>query len=135
MQPLRAPERRHADPAARRDPAPSRLAYRAERLWLTPGFRRAVRVGLPSLLIVASVLGYIGDAGRRAALQQSLVELRESVENRPEFTVSLMAIDGASEPVANAIRSMLPVELPAPSFRLDLEALRATIAQAITLRT
>jgi cell division protein FtsQ len=43
--------------------------------------------------------------------------------------VGLMAIDGASEPVANAIRGMLPVTLPASSFRIDLEALRATIAQ------
>lgn len=135
MQPLRAAERRPAEPPARRDPAPSRLAFRAERLWLTPGFRRAVRLGLPSVVIIASVLGYLGDAGRREALQQSLVDLRESVENRPEFTVSLMAIDGASEPVANAIRSMLPVELPAPSFRLDLEALRATIAQIDAVAT
>ena len=67
MQPLRAPERRYADSAARRDPAPSRLAYRVERLWLTPVFRKAVRLGLPSLLIVASLLGYLGDSDRRAA--------------------------------------------------------------------
>jgi cell division protein FtsQ len=113
----------------KRDPAPSRLAYRVERLWLTPGFRKAVRVGLPSALILAVTAGWLGDAGRRAAMQDRLAELRESVENRPEFMVSLMAIDGASEPVANAIRGMLPVTLPASSFRIDLEALRATIAQ------
>ncbi len=129
MRPLRAPERRYAEPPLRRDPAPSRLAYRVDRLWLTPAFRKAVRFGLPSFLIVATVVGYLADADRRGALQATLVGLRESVENRPEFTVSLMAIDGASDPVANAIRSMLPVALPASSFRLDLEALRATIAQ------
>lgn len=128
MQPLRAPERRHAEPP-RRDPAPSRLSYRVERLWLTPAFRKVVRVGLPSFLIVATVTGYLADADRRGALQTMLADLRQSVENRPEFRVSLMAIDGASEPVANAIRSMLPVTLPASSFRLDLAALRATIAQ------
>lgn len=113
----------------KRDPAPSRLAYRVERLWLTPGFRKAVRVGLPAALVLAVTAGWLGDAGRRAAMQLRLAELRESVENRPEFMVSLMAIDGASEPVANAIRGMLPVTLPASSFRIDLEALRATIAQ------
>ena len=59
-------------------------------------------------------------------MQLRLAELRESVENRPEFMVSLMAIDGASEPVANAIRGMLPVTLPASSFRIDLEALIIT---------
>ncbi len=133
MRTLRAPRRfaaaRDAEPGARRDPAPSRLAYRVERLWLTPGFRKAVRVGLPSLLIVAALAGWLGDSGRRAALQQKLADLRESVENRPEFMVGLMAVDGASEPVANAIRGMLPVTLPASSFRLDLAALRAAIGQ------
>ncbi|KAB2878847.1 MAG: cell division protein FtsQ [Albidovulum sp.] len=113
----------------KRDPAPSRLAYRVERLWLTPAFRKAVRVGLPSALIVLVTAAWLGDAGRRSAMQAWLAGLRESVENRPEFMVSLMAIDGASEPVANAIRGMLPVALPASSFRIDLEALRATIAQ------
>ena len=33
--------------APRRDPAPSRVAYRLERLWLTPFYRRLLRVGLP----------------------------------------------------------------------------------------
>ena len=129
MQPLGGAKRRYVEPAHRRDPAPSRLASRVERLWLTPGFRRAVRLGLPSLLIVGAVAGYLGDGDRRAALQTGLADLRESVENRPEFMVGLMAIDGASDPVAKAIRGMLPVTLPASSFRLDLAALRATIEQ------
>lgn len=118
-----------AGDAGRRDPAPSRLAYRLERLWLTPGFRRAVQTGLPAFVIVAVMAIWLGDADRRAAMQERLSALRESVENRPEFMVGLMAIDGASEPVANAIRGMLPVTLPASSFRIDLAALRATIAQ------
>ncbi|HEX9858962.1 MAG TPA: cell division protein FtsQ, partial [Paracoccaceae bacterium] len=46
MQSLIAP-RRHAAPpapaAARRDPAPSRAAYRMQRLWLTPVFRAVMR--------------------------------------------------------------------------------------------
>lgn len=113
----------------KRDPAPSRLAYRVERLWLTPGFRRAVRVWLPSALILGALVLWLSDGGRRAEMQARLATLRESIENRPEFMVSLMAIDGASEPVAEAIRGMLPVTLPASSFRIDLAALRATIAQ------
>jgi cell division protein FtsQ len=133
MRTLRTPgrlvARREADAGPRRDPAPSRLAFRVERLWLTPGFRKAVRLGLPAALILGVLAGWLGDGARRAALQQSLSDLRENVENRPEFMVGLMAIDGASEPVANAIRGMLPVTLPVSSFRIDLEALRATIAQ------
>lgn len=129
MRSLGRADRRHAEPApaARRDPAPSRLAYRIDRLWLTPMFRLAVRVGLPVVLSVSLAAGYLADDARRGALVRSLADLRESVENRPEFMVRLMAIDGASAPVSAAIRKMLPVALPASSFRLDLEALRAEI--------
>ena len=28
-----------------RDPAPSRLRYKANRLWLTPGFRKLMQIG------------------------------------------------------------------------------------------
>ncbi len=129
MRPLRAPERRYAGQAPLRDPAPSRLAYRIERLWLTPRFRLAMRAGVPFILMVSVVGGYLADEGRRAAIGQQIAAFRQSVEERPEFMVGLMAIDGASEPVANAIRAMVPVELPTSSFRLDLEAMRAAIAQ------
>lgn len=115
--------------APRRDPAPSRLAYRAERLWLTPAFRKAVRYGLPALLVLGALGGYFADEGRRQAVRDQVAALRESIETRPEFLVRLMAIDGASEPVARAIRQMLPLEMPVSSFHLDLPAMRALIEQ------
>lgn len=129
MRPLGGAERRYAEPVEplRRDPAPSRLSYRMDRLWLTPVFRLAVRVGVPFVLATSLVGGYLADDARRAGIATSLADLRESVETRPEFMIKLMAVDGASAPVATAIRNMLPVTLPASSFRLDLEALRAEI--------
>ena len=130
MRPLGGATRRFAEPAAepaRRDPAPSRLAYRMDRLWLTPAFRMAVRVGVPFVLAISLAGGYLADDARRAGIAKTLADMRESVETRPEFMVKLMAVDGASAPVATAIRNMLPVTLPASSFRLDLEALRAEI--------
>lgn len=114
---------------APRDPAPSRLAYRMERLWLTPLFRVFMRVGVPILVVIAVAAIWLGDEGRRAAVGQRLADLRTQFENRPEFMVKLMSIDGASQPVADAVRQMLPVRLPASSFRIDLEAFRAAIEQ------
>ena len=35
----------------RRDPAPSRLAYKLHRMWLRPTVRRLVRVGGPIVLL------------------------------------------------------------------------------------
>ncbi|MCT8329393.1 cell division protein FtsQ/DivIB [Albidovulum sediminis] len=111
------------------DPAPSRLAYRLNRLWLTPLVRRFTRVGLPALALALSVGLYLKDDGRRGDLVSGIADIKRELQERPEFMVTLMRIDGASEPVAEGIRSMLPVALPASSFRIDLETFRAAIAQ------
>lgn len=124
MQPLSAPRR----PVVHRDPAPSRAAYRLQRLWLTPLFRAVLRVGVPAFVLTFGVGIYLGDADRRAGLSNSLADMRESVRQRPEFQVSLLAIDGASPALADAIRAIAALSLPQSSFDLDLEAIRARIA-------
>lgn len=110
------------------DPSPSRFAYRMERLWLTPGFRLFMRYGVPVLVVAALVGGYLASDGRRAALTGQFVALRDRIENRPEFMVKLLSIDGASPPVADAIRAMVPADLPVSSFKLDLDGFRDAIA-------
>ncbi len=114
---------RHAPPV-RRDPAPSRWAYRMQRLWLTPFFRVLFRVGLPVAVIGAVGTLVFYDAHRRDAMMQSLAELRSQFEARPEFRVSYLSIDGASPDLADAVRSKLKLKLPQSSFDLDLDALR-----------
>ncbi|HQU69978.1 MAG TPA: cell division protein FtsQ/DivIB [Albidovulum sp.] len=113
----------------KRDPAPSRLSYKIERLWLTPIFRLGIRVGVPFALVFSVSALWLADAGRRDAIRLAYERVLTSIQERPEFMVTMMAVDGASEPVDRAIRSMLPVELPVSSFQLDLEAMRATIEQ------
>ncbi|EPX81258.1 cell division protein FtsQ/DivIB [Litoreibacter arenae] len=109
------------------DPAPSRMSYRMERLWLTPSFRKIVRVGMPSFLVVASLGVYFSNADRQQAIADKYTEIRRSVEERPEFMVKLMAIDGASAGLNSAIREVMPVDLPLSSFDLDLEAMRKQV--------
>lgn len=112
---------------ARRDPAPSRLAYRLQRMWLTPLYRRLVRVGLPAFLLAMVVGLWLSDEDRRAALQGSMDGLVERIQTRDEFMVRLMRIEGASEAVDKGLRAMLPVTLPASSFDIDLDTLRARV--------
>ena len=114
---------RHSN-SMRRDPAPSRWAYRMQRLWLTPLFRRLCRVGLPVAVIGAVGTLVFYDAGRRQALMQTMADLRSQFEARPEFRVSYVSIDGASPDLADAVRSKLKLTLPQSSFDLDLDALR-----------
>lgn len=124
----RAPQMAAAAPRPpRRDPAPSRLAYRLQRLWLTPFVRALTRIGLPVFAVVLGLGIWLGDEGRRADLVASYEDIKLSIQNRPEFMVGLLKIEGASPEVDAAIRAMLPVQLPASSFAIDLDAFRAMI--------
>lgn len=113
----------------KRDPAPSRLKYRLERIWLTPLYRRAVRVGLPALLIAMVVGIWLSDEDRRAMLSEGVNGLVQKVQSREAFMVRMMAVEGASPVVDKALRAMLPVDLPASSFDIDLTALRLQVMQ------
>lgn len=117
--------------AHRRDPAPSRLGYRFQRLMLTPGFRRLIRVGVPLALITIISITWFSNPRNRTMLQVAVADIRASIEQRPEFMVNAMSIEGAgtelSPVLTEAIRTTLGVEFPISSFDLDLEALRDAV--------
>jgi len=112
-----------------RDPAPSRFAYRVQRLWLTPGVRRALLRGIPLMALFAMPVIWLSDQERRDVLSSELASLRRQIETRPEFMVKLLSIDGASPRVDRQIREILPLHFPVSSFDLDLPAMRARVAE------
>jgi len=109
----------------RRDPAPSRSAYKLQRLMLTPGVRIFLRWGLPVSFIAFAAGLWAADPDRREQLLESAHEMRRQIEQRPEFMVNLLAIEGASDDVAEDIREVLALDLPVSSFDLELPALKA----------
>ena len=109
----------------RRDPAPSRWAYRMQRLWLTPLFRVTMRVGVPAFILALSAGLYLSDQARRDAFGSGYTEIKTSVEQRPEFMVGLLSIDGASPALSDAVRVKVRVDLPQSRFDLDLDAIQA----------
>lgn len=113
----------------RRDPAPSRLKYRLERMWLRPVWRRLVHIGLPAFLLALTAGLWLADEDRRALLREGVQSLVQKVQSRDEFMVRMMTIEGASPVVDRALRAMLPVDLPASSFDIDLTALRFQVMQ------
>ena len=116
------------------DPAPSRLAYRMERFWLRRGLRRALRAGLPLLALAAGVAWYAAEPARLEGLRESAGELRRAIEQRPEFMVELMAVDGASPELAREVRETVALSFPVSSFDLDLAAMRAEIGRIDAVR-
>ncbi|MEO0670277.1 MAG: cell division protein FtsQ/DivIB [Pseudomonadota bacterium] len=123
----------------KRDPAPSRWAWRLQRLMLTPVFLFSLRVGLPFALTFGGASLWLSVPGNQTLVTDTFAEFRASIEERPEFMVNLMAVDGADGPLAAAIREAVPLEFPLSSFDLDLEEVRATLAlmppvQAVSVR-
>lgn len=119
MRPLRA-ERETAP----HDPSPSLWAYRLHRWWLTPAYRTVLRIGGPAVVATLALAWFVSDEGRVQAISDSIQDMRRTFEERPEFMVEALAIDGASAELSEAVRETLPVHLPASSFDLDLEELR-----------
>ena len=117
----------HRSPA-KADPAPSRWSYRYHRLMLTPLFRKVLRVGVPFTLSLGIGLIYFSDQERRDGFNLALTGLRAEFENRPEFMVKLMAVDGATSEVAEDIREIVPLDFPLSSFDIDLEDIRSNVA-------
>lgn len=120
-QPAREPEK------PRMDPAPSRAAYRMQRVMLTPSYRLTIRVVLPFLLALTITAIYLSDEERRDNLLLSFHDIRNQIETRPEFMVRLMAVEGASAETEADIREVAQVDFPISTFDLDLDAMRETI--------
>ncbi|HEY6919809.1 MAG TPA: cell division protein FtsQ/DivIB [Tabrizicola sp.] len=111
----------------RKDPAPSKWAYRVQRWMLTPYVRSFVLKGIPTLLVFGVASLWLSHEPNRQALVGQLTHLREEFESRPEFRVSLARIEGASEDLAEAVRAKLALALPMSSFDIDLDAARDRI--------
>ncbi len=111
------------------DPAPSKWAYRFERLMLTPLFRLVLRVFLPFLLVFFVAGVWLSNEDRRDQLRMIANDFKSSIQSRPEFMVNVMAIDGASTGIAEDILEIVPIDFPASSFDLDLDHIRERVAE------
>ncbi|MCC5985752.1 MAG: cell division protein FtsQ/DivIB [Rhodobacteraceae bacterium] len=110
-----------------RDPAPSRLTYRLNRLWLTPAVRRAVTVGLPVALVAFCVGVVVNDPVRRDAVNAIVKDMHTAFIDRPEFRIEGVAVPGVSPELRAAVEGRIDVAFPESSFRVDLEELRRAV--------
>lgn len=121
---MRAPKR---SKRRKSDPAPSVWAYRFQRLMLTPLFRLSLRIGVPFAVTFSFGFYYLSDDARRAELHNVVADMRASIEERPEFMVKLMDVNGASDEVTAAIHEIVPITFPVSSFDLELPDIQRTI--------
>lgn len=124
---MRALRQRLSRAGAQADPAPSRLRYRLQRWMLTPGIRFGLKFGVPLCLTIAAAGAFLADQERRDMVRDSIASVRASIEERPEFMVNVMAIDGAGAGVSQDVREVMPLDFPVSSFDLDLAQIRSQI--------
>ncbi|WP_299782749.1 cell division protein FtsQ/DivIB [uncultured Roseobacter sp.] len=117
------------------DPAPSRWAWRMQRLMLTPAFLLMLRAGVPMALTFGAATWWLSEDANRQMIRDTVAEARASFETRPEFMVQLMAIDGGDDALAQDIREIVPLDFPISSFDLDLTDIRNTIAGLAPVKT
>lgn len=110
-----------------RDPAPSKWTYKYQRLMLTPLFRRFVRVGTPLVLIAVIAGTWFSNPDNRAMLHAKIAEAKAEVQQRPEFMVQQIKVDGANHGLTTQVLAALPIAFPVSSFDLDLVAMRETV--------
>ena len=111
------------------DPAPSRWSYRMQRLLLTPLFRVFLRLVLPFAVVAGGTLIWLSDQDRTDQLMMVYNDIRTEIVSRPEVTVSAMAIDGASQGIAEDIREIMPIDFPTSSFDLDLSEIQERVSE------
>ncbi|UXX84209.1 cell division protein FtsQ/DivIB [Roseovarius pelagicus] len=112
---------------SRSDPAPSRWSYRVHRILLTPLYRRLLRFGIPFTICFVGATSYLSQAHVQQKIWLTAVDLREQFETRSEFMVKLLAVEGASTAVAEAIHDGFPYRLPASSFDMELDDVRRAV--------
>jgi cell division protein FtsQ len=121
-------------PAPRRDPAPTLWSYRYQRLMLTPLYRLAFRIGLPAALVAAAAGAWSSSDANRAWLGAEIDTLRTRIEERPEFMVTGLRVEGADAALNLAIEDLVAVTFPVSSWRLDLDAIRASVTDLTAVK-
>ncbi|MSU90564.1 cell division protein FtsQ [Rhodobacteraceae bacterium 2CG4] len=113
---------------ATRDPAPSRLKYRLERLWLRPAIRISVRIGLPLAALALIGVAAATDPGVRQAVADRAQAGRDAIAAHPALRVDRIAVNAVSAELSAALAPVLDIPLPVSSMDLDLDDLYDRIA-------
>ena len=117
------------------DPSPSRLRYRAERLWLKKSVRRIVRVYLPICAATWIAVTAFNNDAIRAAAYDTWLGARNSVAARPELKVEMLSMPDASDNLQAQIFAVADIDLPASSLDIDVMQIKLAIEGLDAVKT
>jgi len=109
------------------DPAPSRINYRFQRLWLMRSFRLFIKWVSPLLLCAVFICFCFTNEKTLSFFKSYSSNAIESFVDRPELLIKLISIEEASQPLERIIRDTLPISLPISGFDFNLTNIREVI--------
>lgn len=119
---------------SRRDPAPSRIRYRLQRLWLTPSFRSFLKVG-PIVALIGIILHWgVTDPKVSNFVTSQIGDARATFAGREEFKLSAISIRGAGPELSFDVRQAADIPLPISSLDVDLEAVKERVLALAAVR-
>ncbi|WP_138468729.1 cell division protein FtsQ/DivIB [Poseidonocella sp. HB161398] len=112
----------------REDYAPTRIAYRVNRLWLSPVFRLTMLWLLPIGVIGGGVTLWASQPGSQELIRSVEVAVTSRLRDQPDFQVKQMAVKGASPELTREIRRVLDLQFPMSVLDLDLDEIRVKVS-------
>ena len=119
----------------RRDPAPSKIKYRLQRLWLRKHVQPLVRVWLPLLLMSVVVLMVSNNDNLRSYAQQKYDDIRNDMAARPELMIENISIPVGSADLVHQIDGVIDMALPLSAMDVDLEGLRLMVQNLAAVKS
>jgi cell division protein FtsQ len=106
------------------DPAPSRLRYRLQRIWLRPSVRMLAKYGPPFSALALVVWTIAGNQDIRNNIAAKANDIRNIIAGMPELAVKDIDVPNVSDDLKKQILEVASVSLPISSLDLDVVALR-----------
>ena len=113
----------------RRPLAPSKTAYRLQRLWLTPSFRRFLRIGLPLAACLCASAYWLSDMDHRNVVRREVADLKQVWRTHPIFMVNELRLSGVSTSHETAVLATMGLSFPVSRYDLDTQALKDRLEQ------
>ncbi|MBL4805879.1 MAG: cell division protein FtsQ [Rhodobacteraceae bacterium] len=121
--------------APHRDPAPSKMRYRLQRLWLRKYVRPIVMIWLPILVVGLLVLMVSRNDSFRGFIQQKYDNVRGAIAARPELMIETVRIPVGSVDLVHQIDGVMDLTLPVSALDVDLEGLRQIVQGLSAVKT
>lgn len=113
--------------APRRDPAPSKMKYRLQRIWLRKYVQPIVRIWVPVSVFVLALLALFRNDNMQEYVTQQYNDIRASVAARPELMIDNITVPVGSGDLKRQIDGVIDLALPISALDVDLEALRQIV--------